>query len=128
MRHKGAFFLKISIKNIEFGLFFLWRTFPPSVPAFLLVVPPHKKSSTQVGAQGRSSVQIKIKYKNAFENSNILIQKKYPSLVRASRSYLQFFGYERDARTSEGKNQFTGFSSSSSSFSIQSCDWKFMLS
>ncbi len=22
---------------------------PPSVPAFLLVVPPHKKSSTQVG-------------------------------------------------------------------------------
>ena len=27
------------------------RLFPPSVPAFLFVVPPRKKSSTQVGAR-----------------------------------------------------------------------------
>ena len=35
---------------VNFRLFyFFMAAFPPSVPAFLLVVPPHKKSSTQVG-------------------------------------------------------------------------------
>ena len=41
-------------------LFFLWRTFPPSTPAFLFVVPPRKKSSVQVGAQSRYHLPIQV--------------------------------------------------------------------
>ncbi len=32
-------------------LFIIWAALPSSVPAFLLVVPPRKKSSTQAGLQ-----------------------------------------------------------------------------
>ena len=54
MQNNQKFFYNIKAVQSFESLFFVYyfgRLFPPSTPAFLLVVPPHKKSSVQVGAQ-----------------------------------------------------------------------------
>jgi hypothetical protein len=79
-------YLTLSNHFVRFG-----QLFPPSTPAFLLVVPPHKKSSVQVGLrkieERDSSIQSENKTTEINSTQKSLSRFKTLTRIRIKKDY-----------------------------------------